>query len=489
MHSNFKHMTTAAALALSAATIATALASEPIAERIPAAQAFANHQVVQLDVPDMLPDSLQIATTIDGAPATLMLSKRSLRSDDFQLLEDRGNGNLVAVAPPPVRTYRGIVDGYSDSLVSLTLGERGLSGRIRVGEQRYWMQPLSDFDTNAARGEHVLYRSEDVLHRTGTCGVVDEAPSAHLNDAVAPQPTGGPQPHRCDDPTRAHGEATDPPVVDRGGGSSIGGYYKVKIAFDVDYEFYDRQDNDSSQVLTWIDTHMNDLDAIYESEVGICYTYPTVIVRTTTSDPYSATDAGDRLAQLDTEWTNNRSGVTRLMTHLLTAVELDGSTVGIARIPGVSCFGVSNAYALSQDIGVGAGVYYQSVQVELIAHELGHNWSAPHESCGIMTSGLPGGSQGRTDFCESSENAITSHLASNLSCSACVSGGYCPEPCACGTTYVVGPVGAAAIIQTYLIISDCGSQILLIGNPVADFANGTVLSGNNVLILGTGTFR
>src|SRR5438093_13227306 len=62
-----------------------------------------------IDIPRGLPEMFTANVRLDGVPAVVQVVRHSLRSSDFKLLEDRGDGQLVQVDPPPVRTYKGVV--------------------------------------------------------------------------------------------------------------------------------------------------------------------------------------------------------------------------------------------------------------------------------------------------------------------------------------------------------------------------------------------
>src|SRR5690606_27718496 len=64
---------------------------------------------------------------------------------------------------------------------------------------------------------------------------------------------------------------------------------------------------------------------------------------------------------------------------LFTGKDLTGTTVGIAYV-GVTCETPSYAYALGEKMSTTA--YWRN----LIAHETGHTFNAPHHSSGIMQS-------------------------------------------------------------------------------------------------------
>jgi len=133
---------------------------------------------------------------------------------------------------------------------------------------------------------------------------------------------------------------------------------------------------------------MAGISTIYERDVLLTYELTQVIIRTTlASNPYTTSDPSALLGQVQAEWNTNQQGVQRDVAHLWTGRNMFGSTIGIAFL-GTICTG--SAYGADQ---IRFTSNFNS-RVGLFAHELGHNWNAPHcnglGECRIMCSGLGG---------------------------------------------------------------------------------------------------
>jgi hypothetical protein len=364
---------------------------------------------------------------------TATLAKRSIRAVGFQVLEDLGGGALAAAEPGPVRTYRGMLTGHADSRVTAFLGaDGGLRSRIRVGETVWHVEPVPPGRWRGRIPEHVVYRREDVIGSSGTCGVDANVTPIQL------------------------------PTDDGGGPSTRGGFqfFRAQIAFDADYEYYDEYGSTSAAVAQ-IETNMLECEDIYQDQVELCWEITTIIVRTNPGDPYSdQEDAEPLLDEFTAHWNANFAGVPRTTAHLMTGKDLTGGTIGIAWVGGIACNGgspdLSLAYGLQEDIVI------QSRRTELCAHEIGHNWNACHcddasdcveiEDCGIMSSSV-GLTEGRTYFSEFSRDQIEAHIAQVSACQLI--------SCGCGNTILI-PEFPFLTIETAIASATCGSIVSIL---------------------------
>lgn len=156
------------------------------------------------------------------------------------------------------------------------------------------------------------------------------------------------------------------------GGVGTAGLKIAELACDTDYEYFlDHGANTAAR----IESVVNTMNLRYGSEVGITHALGTVVVRSSSNDPYNTTDAGTFLNQLRNEWNANQGGVARDVAQLFTGKEINGGTIGIAWL-GVVC-NSSYGYGLVQS---NFNNNFASA-TDFSAHELGHNWSADHRSC------------------------------------------------------------------------------------------------------------
>jgi len=368
---------TAATAAGTLAIILAAPSSSQVADQRPTQlPQFAAHETCDLTLPHGLPAQFQATVCLGGESVELELALGSLRHPDFKVLVDIGRGELVEVEAPPVRTYRGIVKGELESAAAVSLLESGLQGMITRADGTMWyVEPLSNLDAGAPAGRHVAYRAEDVFGIPGSCGVDLLATPVVTNVADLP----------------------DPP--DDEGGVAGGPIYVCEIACDADFEYYQKNSSTVLGTVSDIETLMASVSSVYESDVGITYEITTIVVRSTSDDPYTTTDAGALLCEFRTTWNSApESSIQREVGHLFTGKSLLGTTLGVGWIgvvcnqTGVDCGSFGQlAYSLVESKA--AGLSFGS-RTALSAHELGHNWGAQHcdsqSPCHIMCAGLGG---------------------------------------------------------------------------------------------------
>jgi hypothetical protein len=341
--------------------------------------------IQDLELPREPWQEFHVDIDLEGARHTLALYPFSVRSWDFRLLVQVEDGTLKEVAnPPPPRTFEGSVLGMADSKVAASLIDGRLTATIELGrEAHYIVQPLSDAVESAGRERHVIFNTRDERGGEWTCATGEK----HMNPD-APDCT-------CPHSPNTQGATT-------GTGNEI-----CEIAFDADYEFFTKNQSSVTNTVNDIESILNGMRVVYERDVGITYELTTVIVRTTSNDPYTTSNPEGLLDQFKAEWKNNLKQIARDTAHLMTGKGLQGSTIGIAWV-GVIC-AKNSAFGLSES----KFSSNYNKRVALTSHEVGHNWNAGHctgGTCHIMCAGLNGcGGIGAPEFGPVSINTITAY--------------------------------------------------------------------------------
>jgi hypothetical protein len=322
------------------------------------------------------PDNGEIVAVVelDGTEYTMLLKQYSMRSPDFRVQLQVEGGAYVEYDPPEPSTYRGYVLGEHASVVSASLIDGQLAAFINLGEGAFWtVEPYSRHDVQAGEGQYIVYRSTDVLP-TNLRMLYVEVPESAAEEFDLESLDG--QDHE----SHSNGERSP----------SFGRSEELTdIAFDTDWEFYHTKMNDDPDaVVTDIEYVLNGMELIYQRDTEICYNVVHIIIRTTSSDPYSGWDAGDLLEQFRAEWNQNQTDIIRDVAHLMTGRSLSGGTIGMSYLSTICTF--FWGYGLSETRF--SGVYNN--RVALTAHEVGHSWDASHcdgdGDCHIMCSMLGG---------------------------------------------------------------------------------------------------
>ncbi len=302
---------------------------------------------------------LSVRIPIDGEQYRIDLEPHSVRAAGYRVLVQDARGALTARHAGPVRTLRGTIWGRPKCRVAGAMLSDGLHLVMRLENgRRCWMEPVPR--SIAAKHTYAVFEDRHVLPTGGVC----RTPGADEGDRI--------------DAGRGRLSRHDPVLI-------------ARIACDTDTEFVAAQGS-ASAAEARINAVINAVNLQYESQVGIRHEITTIVIRTA-SDPYTERDAQGRLCEFIREWTSNRAGIDRDMTHLFTGANLRGGTIGIAADIGGTgicvseggCsggrFGTFGSYCMAQSDFSGSFTCI----TDLTAHELGHLWGAFHCSCPSST--------------------------------------------------------------------------------------------------------
>jgi hypothetical protein len=274
------------------------------------------------------------------------------------------------------------------------------------------------------------------------------------------------------------------------GKAGITSLHTATVAVDTDNEIMaNKFGNNSTTATNYIASLFASMNIIYERDLLVRLLQGTTFLRTsTTPDPYTATSQTDKLFEFTNYWAANNGGITRAVALMLSGRGSSGAA-GIAWI-GVLC-SASNGYAYSQVALGGTEVWFGDVQVT--AHEIGHNFGSPHTHC-YNTLGLP-----NPDNCYAGE-AGSGCFGGTPSCPApaTYSGlpnitgtlmSYCNQAPGCSRSLVFHP-GSVDLLDD-IILSRVGSCVFPYVPPGPTVIavtpnNGPIGGGTGVTITGTG---
>ncbi len=316
------------------------------AELVGREMSLARHELVQLALPDVPVPHLEFALRLGERDLTVRLQPQTWRTRDFRVLVQGPGGALRDAPVPPVGTYRGSVREVEGSRVRAALVAGHWRIQLELGDESWGLQPLAELGPGALSTEYVAYRSSDVLPVEGTC--------ESLANPARPTPSSGAAPEGAATPNTAR---------------------IVEIAFDADFEYFQLNGGSVANTVADIESVMSGVNAIFRNDVDIVHLLSAIVVRTTSNDPYTQTDAAALLGEMQTQWNTQHASLPRDVAHLMTGKDLNGTTIGVAWLQSVCSDPASGVgYGLSQSrYSINA---WQ--RVALTAHELGHNWGACH---------------------------------------------------------------------------------------------------------------
>ncbi len=307
------------------------------------------------------------------APAGARVAANALTSMDFQAygrqfeLTLESNERLFAALPVARREalrvypiYRGRVAGAPGSWVRLTRVGETLEGMIWDGNDLYTIEPArraKRFMIDAAGvadDATVIYRLSDTLSDLGPqfCTVLTPAENSSSLDAYEALVSE----LRANQPLAAAAAATG----------------QIQVAAIGDFEFWSDHPTDAESTVV---TRMNVVDGIFSDQVGIHMVVAALSVFATDTDPFTATTVPNELLNQLADYKNATAAIrSTAITHLMTGRDFDGSTVGIAFLASLCSprFGVSVSQGGSEISAASAAL--------VAAHEMGHNFGAPHDA-------------------------------------------------------------------------------------------------------------
>lgn len=268
-----------------------------------------------------------------------------------------GLGTAARAAIPGVLLLRGALAGVPSSWVRLAIDGDRQTGMVWDGRDLYVIEPAAEVARRAVNPlgvsgrKPVVYRLSDTQSDAGaaTCQVV-------VPDRSTAKASGLDEYRALVGSLKQAAEA-----------SGLAG--RLQVSALADYEFF-QYAGSAEAARSRIVSLFNDVDGIYSAQVGIQIELAGAItVFQDPVDPFSSNDASTLLDELGDLRRSQSSLSSTGVTHLVTGRDLAGSTVGIAYIAALclSRYGAS----LSQGTA--------SLVALIGAHEIGHNFGAPHD--------------------------------------------------------------------------------------------------------------
>ena len=295
-----------------------------------------------------------MASEANGAPqsrtaAPLVMSFVALgRSFDLEL---EANSRLMQAARQNpnldgVEVFRGELAGRPNSWARIVVTDGVPQGMFFDGQEMFAIEAPGDSVVTAS--EPIVYRLADAHIAPGSmsCGSMSMATTA----AAA-----------------LDGLVGELDVISQGPGA----VQEIEMGAVGDFEFTSSEGGDAAAASAILN-RLNMVDGIFSQQLGIQITVTQIDTFSSANDPF--TDESESSLLLD-ELSAYRSAMplqaSTGLTHLYTGRDLDGSTVGIAWT-GALC---SNFFGA----GLSEGSNNATFDSLVAAHEIGHNFGAPHD--------------------------------------------------------------------------------------------------------------
>lgn len=260
---------------------------------------------------------------------------------------------------PTTIFYKGVIKGEPDSWARVSMQDGVLDGMLHTKDETYFIEPGARFFASASPYEMVIYRLSDTVSdwEPGSCALEYPAAQAEME--------------RHTDSHLFTGDY-ETLVSDLRALASNSELKQLDLGIVADYGYFQKHGASSA---TDMQNIINQIDGIFRAELGVTLRVTKTVVYTTPNEPFSSTT--DPVALLiefgqykgDPANPVYDTGV----AHLFTNRDLNGNTIGIAWM-GTVC-NPSYGAGLSQDYTTN-----NKSLVILTAHEIGHNFDAPHDN-------------------------------------------------------------------------------------------------------------
>ena len=284
-----------------------------------------------------------------GGAAPLVMSFDALgRRFDLEL---EANSRLVSVARQNplldgVDIYRGELAGRPGSWARIVVSDGMPRGLFWDGTEMYAIE---------APGDSIVQSSVPVIYRLADAQI---APGSMSCGSAAMATTGS---------AAIDGLLGELGAISQGPGAIS----ELEMGAIGDFEFTNSKGSDAAAV-TAITTRLNNVDGIFSQNVGVQINVTTIETFSASNDPFTdVAEAGDLLDEVSAYRSTTPAQNSNGLTHLYTGKDLNGTTVGVAWT-GALC---SNFFGAGLSEGNGSSTFDSLVA----AHEIGHNFGAPHD--------------------------------------------------------------------------------------------------------------
>lgn len=280
------------------------------------------------------------------------------RRFSFQLQPNESVARAVPTGRSDIEALRGQVEGQPGSWVRMTRTRTGWHGVVSDGVDLYAIEPAADVAGEVVQplvvtsgSSPVMYRLKDALLPTGQafCEILNADGTPYTGTEVSAQMLY---------------QSIVKDIVTPVAGPSL----ELIVGVVADFEFYQATSDDPEGAII---ARMDVVDGIWSNQVGVKISLSPLTIFRTATEPFTKTAPSDLLTQVKQYRSSHSDQQQTGVTHLMTGRDLDGDIVGIAYMGSVC--NSQTGDSLSE------GAHTTLMSALIAAHELGHNFNAPHD--------------------------------------------------------------------------------------------------------------
>ncbi len=342
----------------------------------------------------------------------IRLEAVNLLSDDYQARALTTSGEQ-AIARPAQVNYKGTVAGDPASKVRLMLEGDRISGFIQQQGQKVYIEHVGNVVKGRSGSSFLVYQAANVQEEGELlCLAVKENNQKEQLD-------------RANERTAA----------------SCSEQTELKIATFATFDRFTSAGGEAA-VNNEILAILNNVQSNYE-EFQVKFSVVEQVVSTCSScDPWSTPSSPSDLLSKFTAW--GPSGFRQ--THNDGVCFFDGAGSGTVGVAWIGAICTNNRYAVCDKLGSA-----ESNRV-LVAHEMGHNFSANHDAAGSPYIMAPSVNV-TNDWSGTSASSINNHIASRT-CLECVGGDTPPLACEVPTSLRVSNITTSSVLLSWTAVAN-----------------------------------